>query len=105
MYRLKIEKRAVRFLEKLDISVRREIDKKIKSLEENPYPSNKNHILASSGASLLCEMSYRKWRLYYTVENCFVVIEDIEYEGTVGILEGYSNHKSGKGYPNQKRCR
>ncbi len=103
MYNLKIERKAIKFLEKLDISVRRDIDKKIRVLEENPFPKDKKHILASSGASLLCELSYQKWRLYYTIENCFVVIENIEYDGTVNIIEGYNNHKSGKGYPNQRK--
>lgn len=102
MYKLKIEKRAAKFLEKVDASARRDIDRKIEALAENPFPQNKKHILASSGASLLCELSYKKWRLYYTIENCFVVIEDIEYDGTVSILEGHGNHKSGTGYHNQR---
>ena len=103
MYKLKIEKRVLRFLEKLDFSVRKEVDRKIRLLGESPYPRDKRHILASSGVSLLCELGYKKWRFYYTIENCFVIIEDIEYCGTVKILEGYGNHKSGKGYPNQKK--
>ena len=103
MYRLKIEKRVIKFLKKLDFSIRKDIDKKIRVLEEDPFPRDKKHILASSGASLLCELSHQKWRIYYTIENCFVVIEDIEYDGTVSIIEGYNNHKSGKGYPNQRK--
>ncbi len=53
---------------------------------------------------MLCEYEIDKFRIYYTIENQFVVIENIKYLGQVDILKGFSNHKSGhKKYPNQQR--
>ena len=53
---------------------------------------------------MLCELSVEKLRVYYTIENQFVVIEEIEYAGVVTILDGKHNHKSGdKHYPNQQK--
>lgn len=68
-------------------------------------PRKKKHILEMTGNSLLCEYPIDELRFYYTIENQFVVIENIEYGGKVEVLKGYSNHKSGdkKNNPNQRR--
>jgi hypothetical protein len=54
---------------------------------------------------MLCEGAVDKLRFYYTIENKFIVIEDIKYRGSVEILEGHSNHKSGnrKNWSNQRK--
>ena len=76
----------------------------IERLEDYPVPKKKKHILELAGNCMLCEQEIDKFRIYYTIENQFVVIEKVEYDGTVNVLKGFSNHKSGhKKYPNQQR--
>jgi hypothetical protein len=71
----------------------------------SPIPRKNQHILDRAGSSLLCEYSIEELRFYYTIENQFVVIENIEYKGIVEVLEGHANHKSGnkKNWPNQRK--
>lgn len=104
VYKVKISNSAEKFISKLDGSYKKKIVNFIEYLENNPVPKNKKHILDVSGNSFLCEYSLDKLRFYYTIENLFIVIEDIEYDGEIEVLKGFSNHKSGnKNYPNQKR--
>ena len=104
-YKVKFSKSAEKFISKLDGSIKQRIPKMIDFLENSPVPNNKKHILDTSRSSFLCEYPLEELRFYYTIENQFVVIEDIEYLGKVEILEGHSNHKSGnsKNYPNQQK--
>lgn len=103
-YKIKLEKKARRFISKLDSQIKKKVITKINSLEQSPFPKNKSHILDLAGNSMLCELSIEKIRVYYTIENQFVVIENIEYDGVVSVLDGKLNHKSGnKSYPNQKK--
>jgi hypothetical protein len=70
-------------------------------------------VIDVSGNVRLCEGSVDKLRFYYTIENEFVVIEeiiddeliDVEYEGIVNITKATKNHKSGnkQNNPNQRR--
>ena len=104
-YKVKFSKSSEKFISKLDGSIKQRIPKMITFLENSPVPKNKKHILDTSGSSFLCEYPLEELRFYYTIENQFVVIEDIEYLGKVEILEGHSNHKSGdsKNYSNQQK--
>ena len=105
MYKLKYEKKAEKFIKNLDFSIKKRVIKNIKSLQYYPYPRDKKHILETIGSTILCELSVDKLRVYYTVEDRFIVIEDIEYDGIISVLEGHSNHKSGskKNFSNQRR--
>jgi mRNA-degrading endonuclease RelE of RelBE toxin-antitoxin system len=91
-----IEKKAEKFLNKLDNSIRVEFDRLImNTLAENPFPINRKHILSSKGNALLCELDYKKWRIYYEYKDSTIIIAGIMYDGIVSILEGTSNDKSG----------
>lgn len=89
----------------MDGSLKEKVVKFIDTLENNPIPKKKKHILDLAGNCFLCEYPLNELRFYYTVENQFVVIENIEYDGVVEVLDGYSNHKSGnsKNYSNQRK--
>ena len=104
-FKVKISSSARKFISKLDGKYKQKIKKFIEFLEKSPIPKKNKHILDISGSSMLCEYSIDKLRFYYTIENQFVVIEDIEYKGIFEILEGHSNHKSGnrKNFPNQRK--
>jgi mRNA-degrading endonuclease RelE of RelBE toxin-antitoxin system len=104
-FKVKVSISAKKFISKLDGSYKKKIDKFIKSLSESPIPRQNKHILDRTGSSMLCEFSVDELRFYYTIENQFVIIEDIEYKGIVEVLEGHSSHKSGnkKNFPNQRR--
>lgn len=104
MFFIKYEEKAKKFIQKLDFSIKKRVIKRIKELEMDPFPRNKQHILETAGSSLLCELAIDKLRIYYTVEDRFIVIENIEYEGVVTLVEGSSNHKSGskKNWSNQR---
>ena len=103
-YKVKLEQKASKFIHKLKNPEKEQVSKAIDSLEEKPFPTNKKHILKSIGITLLCEMAIGKLRIYYTIENQFVVIENIKYAGIVSVLDGKRNHKSGnKNNPNQQK--
>ena len=105
MFKIKYEKKAEKFIKNLDLKIKVRIIDAIKKLEIDPFPRAKNHILETAGSSLLCELAVDKVRIYYTVEDRFIVIEEIEYAGIVKILEGQNSHKSGnkKNWSNQRR--
>ena len=103
-YKIKLESKAKKFISKLDSQQKSKVIKFVDSLAKDPFPKNKNPILESSGSSLLCELAVEKIRIYYTIENQFVVIEDVEFDGVVGVLERHNNHKSGNSNnPNQQK--
>jgi len=104
-FKIKVSNSAEKFISKLDGTFKKKVVKFIESLENNPVPRNKKHILDMTGNSFLCEYVIDELRFYYTIENQFVVIEEIEYCGKVEILKGYSNHKSGnsQNFPNQRK--
>ncbi len=105
MYKIKYENKAKKFIKKLDFFIKNKVISKIKQLEIDPFPHQKKHIIETIGSSLLCELSIDKLRIYYTVEDRFIVIEEIEYKGIITLIEGRNNHKSGnkQNYPNQRR--
>jgi len=104
-FKVKISTSAEKFISKVDGSLKSQIVIFIDFLESDPVPKKKKHILDTTSNCFLCEYPIDKLRFYYTIENQFVVIEDIEYDGKVEVLKGYSNHKSGdsQNYPNQRR--
>lgn len=113
MFKVKLSESVEKFITKLDGSIKIRVKYYIDSLEENPYPRTGRHVLDTSGNVRLCEGSVDKLRFYYTIENQFVVIEEIiddelvkvEYEGKVEVIKASNNHKSGnkQNNPNQRR--
>ena len=100
-----MKKNAEKFLLKLDNSVQKELDNIIQNhLRYRPFPINKKHILDSKGDVLLCELAYKKYRIYYEYKDGSIFISNIQYEGIINILKGSSNQKSGssKNYSNQR---
>ncbi|MFP4402418.1 MAG: hypothetical protein ACLFPL_04260 [Candidatus Nanoarchaeia archaeon] len=105
VYLITIEKQAEKFLLKLDNSIQKEIDNLIQNhLKYKPFPTNKKHILDSSGDVLLCELAHKKYRLYYEYKDGAINISGIYYEGVINILKGSSNQKSesSKNFSNQR---
>ena len=103
-YKVELSTSTKKFIKKLDGSYKEKVIKFLEYLEKRPIPLKKKHILELAGSSMLCEYPLDKLRFYYTIENQFVVIENIKYSGLVEVLKGYSNHKSGnKNYPNQQK--
>ena len=104
-YNVEVSDSARKFIKNVDGSLIKRVEKFISNLESNPIPKNRKHILETHGPSMLCEGSVDKLRFYYTIEDKFVVIEEIKYRGSVEVIEGHSNHKSGnkKNFPNQRR--
>lgn len=105
VYAITIEKNAEKFLLKLDNSVQKELDNIIQNhLWHRPFSTNKKHILASKGDVLLCELAYKKYRIYYEYKDGLILISNIQYDGVINILKGSSNQKSGssKNYSNQR---
>lgn len=104
-YDVEISDSARKFIKKLDGSMKKRVKKFIDSLEEKPIPKDKSHILEQNGPSMLCEGAVDKLRFYYTIEDKFVVVENIKYRGSVEVISGHSDHKSGnpQNYPNQRK--
>ena len=104
-YDVEVSDSAKKFIKNVDGSLIKRVDKFISSLETKPIPKDKKHILETHGPSMLCEGSVDKLRFYYTIEDKFVVIEDVKYRDYVEVIEYHSNHKSGnkKNFPNQRR--
>jgi len=74
------------FLERLDKSIREQIQKEIVSLKFNPI--RKGKFFFSFGGVVYFEkriFSGDGYRIYYTINDDSVVIASIEYEGTVNI--------------------
>ena len=105
VYAITIEKEVEKFLSKLDNSVQKEINNIIQNhLKYKPFPTNKKHILDSKGDVLLCELAYKKYRIYYEYIDGLIFISGVQYDGVINLLKGSSNQKSGssKNYSNQR---
>ena len=113
MFKVKLSESVEKFIDNLDGSIKVRVRSYIDSLEVDPNPRSGKHIIDISGNVRLCEGSVDKLRFYYTIENEFVVIEEIiddeltnvEYEGIVKVTKAAKNHKSGnkQNNPNQRR--
>ncbi len=57
MFKIKYEKKAEKFIKKLDLNIKTRLIEKIKTLQIDPFPKQKKHILETIGSSLLCELS------------------------------------------------
>ena len=104
-YNVEISDSAKKFIKNIDGSLTKRVDTFLLNLEINPIPKDKKHILETHGPSMLCEGTIDKLRFYYTIEDKFVVVEDIKYRGSVEVIQGKQNHKSGsrKNFSNQRR--
>lgn len=83
-YNVRITDNVLKYLEKLSKDIKEKVLDRIDELEENP---KRGRLLDKSGMVDLRELKYGSFRIYFTIENKFVVINDIEYEGEVEVSE------------------
>lgn len=83
-YDVRISDNVLKFLEKLPEDMKEKILNRINELENNP---RRGRLLDKSGMVDLRELKYGSYRIYFTIENKFVVINGIEYEGIVEVSE------------------
>jgi len=82
MYILKVSKEVTRKLKSLPNNERQSLKKQILELEINPRIGK--HI-DTDKKSELWELKFQSHRIYYTIENKFLVINNITYEGSVAV--------------------
>ncbi len=87
--------KAEKFILNLDTEIAKILMKRISNLECNPIPKESNHILDVIKNNFLCELCFKKWRIYYIFSNKKIIIDNIIYEGKISILKGEKNHKAG----------
>ena len=82
-YRVKVEKDVVKYLKKLGTSQYSYFKRRFKKLQDD---KRGYRLLSKSGRIELWELRSLSHRVYYTVENGFIVIDNIEYEGNISVL-------------------
>ena len=78
MYNVKVEKRVSKYLSKLGSKDREYFIDRFNKLK---YDKKGYRLLDVSGRVELWELRCQSHRVYYTVENEFIVIENVEYDG------------------------
>lgn len=84
MYKVKIEQDVVKYIKKLGQTQYLYFKKRFEKLEHN---KKGYRLLDVSGHIELWELRSLSHRVYYTVENNFIVIDSIEYEGNIAIVD------------------
>jgi len=88
LYKVKIEKHVSNYIRKLDN--KEYFLKRFKKLETN----KKGYRLLDTHKSIeLWELRSKSHRVYYTVENGFIVINTIEYDGTISVCDAGNKNK------------
>jgi mRNA-degrading endonuclease RelE of RelBE toxin-antitoxin system len=82
MYYVKIKDVVIKFLNRLPRDRKEKIWKKINLLGENPDIGD---YIDREKTKILMELKEGSHRIYYTIENEFVVINEISYEGQVNV--------------------
>ena len=89
-YKLKVEKCVIRYLKKLGKSQSNYFTRKIDKLKEN----KKGYRLLDVYRNIeLWELRCSSHRIYYTVENKFIIIENIEYEGNISVSKAGTKNR------------
>jgi len=85
-YSVEVSEEAKAQIDKLDKSTGDRIYKKIRALGENPEMGKPLVRSAKLGAMLWeLRLFSPNIRIYYTIQKCEVVIEEVVYEGTVRV--------------------
>ena len=84
MYNVKVERRVSKYINKLGS---KEKDYFLNRYNELKYNKKGYRQLDRSGNVELWELRCQSHRVYYTVENQFIVIENIEYEGNILVCD------------------
>jgi len=81
-YKVKIEKQVFKYIKKLGNKEETYLKRRFNNLEN----SKKGYRLLDVHKNIeLWELRCSSHRVYYTVENGFIVIENIEYDGDINI--------------------
>jgi len=84
MFNVKVERRVSKYINKLGS---KEKDYFLNRFNELKYDKGGYRQLDRSGNVELWELRCQSHRVYYTVENQFIVIENIEYEGNILVCD------------------
>jgi mRNA-degrading endonuclease RelE of RelBE toxin-antitoxin system len=84
MYKVKVEKSVQKYIEKLGTKQHSYFKKRFEKLQ---YDKKGYRLLSVSKNIELWELRSLSHRVYYTVENGFIVIDNIEYEGNIRVRD------------------
>ena len=93
MYNVKTDKFVVKYLKKLG---KRDKEYIIDRINQLKYDKRGYRLLDVSGRVELWELRCQNHRIYYTVENQFIVIENIEYEGNINVNRASNKNRQQK---------
>lgn len=93
MYNVKTDKFVVKYLKKLG---KRDKEYIIDRINQLKYDKRGYRLLDVSGRVELWELRCQNHRIYYTVENQFIVIENIEYEGNINVERASNKNRQQK---------
>lgn len=85
MFNVKVSKNVAKYINKLGSKDKEYFIDRFNQLK---YNKNGYRLLDISGRVELWELRCASHRVYYTVENQFIVIENIEYEGSISVDKG-----------------
>ncbi len=90
IYKVKVEKRVGKYINKLGT---RERDYFISRFNELQYNKSGYRLLDKHGIVELWELRCSSHRVYYTVENGYIVIENIEYDGNIRVRDASNKNQ------------
>lgn len=96
-------KKELNKIKKKNIKTFEIINKKIEELEKKPFPNKSKHILSTNRNQMLCELCFKTIRIYYILTKEEIIIEKIEYEGTIDVFDLEKRHKSGNKQNNPRQ--
>ncbi len=84
MYNVIIKQCVITFLKKIPRNESNYFRKKFIQISNNP---NVGKFIDKHKTTILRELKYKSHRIYYTIENNLIVINDIESDGTILICQ------------------
>lgn len=90
MYNVKIARHVSKYIKRLGS---RERDYFIDRFNKLKYDKTGYRLLDRSGMVELWELRCQSHRVFYTVENQFIIIENIEYEGNISVEEASNKNQ------------
>ena len=90
MYKVKVEKRVSKYISKLGTNQRDYFVKRFTQLQTDKQGYR---LLDMSGKVELWELRCQSHRVYYTVENQYIVIENIEYKGSILVADASNKNQ------------
>jgi len=90
MYKVKVEKGVSKYIHKLGSKEREYFLERFDKLK---YDKTGYRLLDRSGNVELWELRCQSHRVYYTVENQFIVIENVEYKGNIDVNDASNKNQ------------